>query len=83
MIKKWIESIFIKRAALSLATGAAAYLAAHGLPAASYLSAFGVDVTIQINPERFADACAIGFMAMGQGFHEWIAHRYPELGKYL
>lgn len=82
-IERWIASVFVKRVALSLAAGGAAYLAAHSLPGVSELSGFGIDIVVKIDPEKFADAASVAFGAFAQGGHEWIAAKYPEIGKYI
>lgn len=83
MLEKWISSIFLKRAILSFASGAAAYVAAHSLPGLTHLAAAGVKVTVQIDPNKLADWLGVTAAALAQGAHEYAAAKYPDLGKYI
>lgn len=96
MVEKWIESVFIKRFFLALASAAAAHLAAHHVPGPvitaflGKLSAFGVSVNLDmfsqvvtIDPEKFSDAMSVAVFAGVQGLHEKVAAKWPEVGKYL
>lgn len=83
MLQKYIESVFLKRFVLSLATGAATYVAAHSLPGLSHLAVAGVTVTVQIDPQKLADWLGVTSMALVQGLHEYVAAKYPNLAPYL
>lgn len=73
MLDAWIESVFLKRALLSFASAAAAYVAAHSLPGLDKLSLAGVTVTIQIDPKKLADWLAIFLVGIANGAHDWAA----------
>lgn len=83
MLQKWIESVFLKRVCLSFATGAAAYLAAHALPGVSHLAVAGINVTVTVDPNKFADWLGVSAMALSQGAHEYVAAKYPALAPYI
>jgi hypothetical protein len=88
MLQHWIESVIIKRAILALAAGSVSYLAAHAIPDLSpylnHLASVGLSINIQItDPEKLRQAIEILLLSFAQGAHEWIAAKYPELGKYL
>jgi hypothetical protein len=83
MLEHWIESVFLKRFCLSFAAAAAAYIGAHSLPGISHLAVAGINVTVSVDPAKLADWMGVTAIAVTQGLHEYVAAKYPELGKYL
>lgn len=83
MLQKWVESVFIKRTALTFAAGISAQWIAHQAPVMQHLSAWGISMTIHINPEVLADKLTVVAIALSQGAHEAIAAKYPDIGKWI
>lgn len=83
MIEKWIASVFWKRVGLAGAAVVVAQWAAHSVPVTDHLAAWGIAITLHIDQNQLATHLTTTLVALSQGLHEWLAVKYPELGKYL
>lgn len=83
MVRSWIESVFIKRVALATAAAFVAHWTAQQAVILHHLSVWGITAVLHIDQSVFADHLTIVLVGLSQGLHEWIAVKFPELGKYL
>lgn len=83
MIEAWIQSVFWKRVGLAGAAVVVAQWAAHSVPVTNHLAAWGVAATVHIDQVQLARHLTAVLVAFSQGLHEWLAAKYPEMGKYL
>lgn len=87
-METWIQSIVIKRVVLALSAAIAAHLVALlAAPvtanALTYLAGIGLTITVVVDQAKFANFLTVGLFALSQGAHEWLAAKYPEVGKYI
>lgn len=88
MLDSWIESVFLKRMALAAIAGVVSHFAAFlasplAAPAFQHLSAIGITVTVVVDQVKLGHFLTVGLFALSQAGHEWLAAKYPDLGKYL
>jgi hypothetical protein len=88
MLNTWIESVFLKRILLAIVAATVAHLVAFvaspvALHALAYLANIGLIVTVQIQPDKLTPFLTVSLFALTQGAHEWVAAKWPELGKYI
>lgn len=84
----WIQSIIMKRVVLAGTAAVASHLVAIlaapvAVHAFGWLSGVGLTVTVVVDQTKLAGALTVGLFALSQGAHEWLASKYPEIGKYL
>ena len=87
-MQSWIDSIILKRVVLAGIAGAVSHFAAFlasplAAPAFSHLSAIGLTVTVVVDQVKLGHFLTVGLFALSQAGHEWVAAKYPNLGKYL